>query len=90
MISLIQKRDVKFTMKFRYAVLKGDSTGDSKLFYYPLTLQKLALFLHEAYKESKKHVSEKPMLVAMQNPDLGVYICVGVLGSSRISDTEKK
>ena len=52
--SLIEKKNIYPTQELRYAIIYNDNLQEVKFFQYPLALQKLALFVMEAYKETKK------------------------------------
>ena len=51
--SLIQRKEVKVGNHFRYVMLENDYLADVKIFQYPLALQKLGLFVMEAYHNNK-------------------------------------
>ena len=49
-VSLIEKKEIKKGVSFRYCILENSYLKDISLFQYPLALQKLALFIMSAYK----------------------------------------
>lgn len=61
--SLISSKKVTPCSKFRYCIINNDSLAETKIFQYPLAIQKLALFIMDAYKESKAIVDELPMIL---------------------------
>lgn len=78
--SLITNRKVMPCTKFRYSIISNDSLGETKIFQYPMAIQKLALFIMEAYKESKRNKEEKPMVLCIKNSVRDSYLISAVLG----------
>ena len=46
---ILERKEVKVSTYFRYCMLENDYLSEVKLFQYPLALQKLGLFIMEAY-----------------------------------------
>lgn len=61
--SLIANKKIHLSTGFRYAVLSNDTMPETKIFQYPMAIQKLALFVMEAYKESRTTKEEKAMVM---------------------------
>lgn len=61
--SLITNKKIYPSTGFRYAVLSNDTMPETKIFQYPMAIQKLALFIMEAYKETRTTKEEKAMVV---------------------------
>jgi cell division control protein 45 len=78
--SIISHRKVKPCTHFRYAIVKNDILAEIKLFHHPLAIQKLALFIMEAYLETRDRKEQKPMVIAVNNSQKDVYLTAGVMG----------
>ena len=89
--SIIDRKEVKISQHFRYVMLENDYLADIKLFQNPLALQKLGLFIMEAFKETKKKNSfrEKPMVISVKNSQKGTTLVLAVLGYAREEQTKK-
>lgn len=61
--SLISNKKIQFCTKFRYSIISNDSFVETKIFQYPMAIQKLALFIMEAFKETRNTKEEKPMVL---------------------------
>lgn len=61
--SLITNKKIQFCTKFRYSIISNDSFMETKIFQYPMAIQKLALFIMEAFKETRNSKEEKPMVL---------------------------
>lgn len=61
--SLITNKRIMPCTKFRYAIIGNDSLAETKIFQYPMAIQKLALFIMEAYKETRSTKEDKAMVV---------------------------
>lgn len=55
--SMIEKKEVKTSQNFRYAILENTYLKDTQLFLYPLALVKLALFIITCHKVRKQSSS---------------------------------
>ncbi|CAI2361197.1 unnamed protein product [Moneuplotes crassus] len=78
--SIIINKIVKPCTYFRYAIIKNDILAEVKLFHHPMAIQKLALFVMEAYLETRKIKDPKPIILAVKNTMKDVYLTAGVLG----------
>lgn len=80
-ISLIERREVKVATEFRYVMISQDFFKDSSLFLFPLAIQKLGIFLMDAYKIVKKvkRVKEKPLVISVRNHIKGTTLVLAVL-----------
>ena len=88
--SIIDRKEVKISQHFRYVMLENDYLADIKLFQNPLALQKLGLFIMEAYNETKKkNAREKPMVISVKNSLKGTTLVLAVLGYARSENTKK-
>jgi hypothetical protein len=47
---ILERKEVKISTFFRYCMLENDYLSEVKLFQYPLALQKLGIFILEAYQ----------------------------------------
>lgn len=61
--SLIVNKEISLTERFRYSIINNDSLCETKLFHYPMAIQKLALFIMEAYREQKRMQEDKPFVL---------------------------
>ncbi len=78
--SIIMHKKVKPCTYFRYAIVPNDVLAEVKLFQHPLAIQKLALFIMEAYLQTRKKKENKPMMLAIKNTMKDVYLAAGVMG----------
>lgn len=77
--SLITNKKVMPCTRFRYAIINNDSIAQAKIFQYPMAIQKLALFIMEAYKETRSTKEERSMVLWVKNSERDSYLVVGVL-----------
>ena len=71
-------------------MLENDYLADVKLFQHPLALQKLGLFIMEAYSENKKKSTrDKPLVISVKNSQVGKTLVLAVLGYQRQESTKK-
>jgi cell division control protein 45 len=87
--SLISNKKVKPGQKFRYAIIQNDALADAKMFQYPLAIQKLALFIMEAYKETRAVKENTPMVLFVKNSKRDSYLVAGVLGQDSMMTGSK-
>lgn len=78
--SLISNKKIKPATKFRYTVIENDALAETKMFQYPLAIQKLALFIMEAYKETRANKENMPMILSVKDSKRDSYLVAGVLG----------
>ena len=89
--SLINNKRVKPSSKFRYVIIENDDLLETKMFQYPLAIQKLALFLMEAYKEIRGVTENMPVVISVKNSARDSYLVAGVLGqNSAITGTKNE
>ncbi len=88
--SLIEKKNIYPAQELRYAIIYNDNLQEVKYFQYPLALQKLALFVMEAYKEAKKGAQEKPLVLCVLNSKTNSFLVVGVTGTHGMSEVPRK
>lgn len=77
--SVMSSNEVIPRSYFRYAILKDDILSEVKLFHHPLAIQKLALFIMEAYLETRKRKEQRPMMIFIKNSLKNVYLAAGVM-----------
>jgi cell division control protein 45 len=65
--SLIERKEIKMSRYFRYVMIENDFLADVKLFQFPLSLQKLGLFIMEAYQAEKQNSASKPLIISVKN-----------------------
>lgn len=82
--SLISNKWIKPALKFRYSVIKNDSLVETKMFQYPLAIQKLALFVSEASTEARKNKEPLPFVLFIKNSQRNTYLVAGVLGQQHM------
>lgn len=85
-ISLIENRDIVPTGPFRHAII-SDSSPDIEYFVNPLTLTKLANFIVDVLRESRK--ARKPFVLAAYNKETDSYLAVGVAGTGQFGTVTK-
>lgn len=87
-ILLITNKKIRPCTKFRYWIISNDTLAASKIFQYPMAIQKLALFIMDVYKESRNRMKlnsrqvqdDLPMVVWIKNSERESYLVAGVLG----------
>ena len=87
--SIIERKEVKIAQSFRYVMLENDYLADVKLFQYPLALQKLGLFIMEAYQSEKKNSKDRPMVISVKNSKKGMTLVLAIIGHYRQSLNKK-
>jgi len=87
--TLIEKKSILPAQELRYAIMYNDNLQEVKFFQYPLALQKLALFVMDAYKESKKSAKDKPLVLCVLNSKTNIFLVVGVTGMQGMSEVPK-
>ena len=86
-VALVEKRSIRSTGPFRYALL---AEGHShKYFRHPMTLSKLALFLVDTYRESDVKNKHLPLILAAANDNDDMLTLVGVTGSAEAEERKK-
>ena len=88
--SLIEKKHISTNPEMRYAVIYNDNLQEIKFFQHPLALQKLALFVMEAYKQTKTKIQDKPLVLCVLNSKTNVFLVVGVTGPQGMHEIQKK
>ena len=88
---ILDKRSITPSRDFRYAIINSDISEDTKYFHYPLSLEKLALFVMDTFHTSRvaKINAIKPFVLAIYNSKNKSYLAAGVLGSARQYENEK-
>ena len=87
---IVDKNMIKDKDNFRFTVVSGGITNDSKYFKYPGNLEKLCICICEVYKLKKgKKFQGKPYLLAYIDNENIVYNIIGYLGCNKNSDDEK-
>lgn len=89
---IIDKRAISVTKNFRYHVINNDTDDEIKYFHYPLSLEKLALFIletHNAIHKNDPNFIKKPFVLAIYIAASKSYLVAGVMGNSKYSDKEK-
>lgn len=90
-ISLLERKEIKVSTYFRYAILENDYLSDFKLFQFPLALQKLGLFIMDAYKNyQQKKRKDKPLVMSVKNSKKGYTLVVAVLGNHMRDDSTSR
>lgn len=86
-MAIIEERKAKTLRNFRMCVLKDNELGgvDLRLFSHPLTLTKLALFLVEAMKETRR--AWLPFVMACHLKDSDMCLVVGIEGMKPKEDS---
>ena len=88
--SIIDKNGIKTEEKFRYSIVSGNLSEDSRYFHYPGNLERLCIVICETYKQIKgKKFENKPYLLAYIDSDNKTYIIDGNLGCNKKEDSEK-
>ena len=88
--SIIDKNGVKNEQKFRYSIVSGNLSEDSRYFQYPGNLERLCIVISETYNQKKgKKFVNKPYLLAYIDADNKTYIINGNLGCNKKDDDEK-
>ncbi len=88
--SIIDKNGIKTEQKFRYSIVSGNLSEDSRYFHYPGNLERLCIVISETYKQIKgKKLENKPYLLAYIDSDNKTYIIDGNLGCNKKEDDEK-
>ena len=89
---MIVKKEIKMSEYFRYVMLENDYLSDVKLFQYPLALQKLGLFIMEAYKcqkASNKKFNNKPLVISVRNSKKGTTLVLAIMGQHHEGGSRK-
>jgi hypothetical protein len=88
--SILDKNGVKNEQKFRYSIVSGNLSDDSRYFHYPGNLERLSLVICETYKQMKgKKFENKPYLLAYIDAENKTYVIDGNLGCNKKDDEEK-
>ena len=88
--SILDKNGVKNETKFRYSIVSGNLSEDSRYFLYPGNLERLCIVISETYKQLRgKKVENKPYLLAYIDADNKTYVIEGNLGCNKKDDDEK-
>ena len=88
--SILDKNGVKNEQKFRYSIVSGNLSEDSRYFHYPGNLERLCIVISETYKQLRgKKIENKPYLLAYIDTDNKTYIINGNLGCNKKDDDEK-
>ena len=88
--SILDKNGVKNEQKFRYSIVSGNLSEDSRYFQYPGNLERLCLVISETYKQLRgKKVENKPYLLAYIDAENKTYVIDGNLGCNKKDDDEK-
>ena len=88
--TILDKNGVKNEQKFRYSIVSGNLSEDSRYFQYPGNLERLCLVISETYKQLKgKKIENKPYLLAYIDTENKTYIIDGNLGCNKKDDDEK-
>ena len=88
--SILDKNGVKNEQKFRYSIVSGNLSEDSRYFQYPGNLERLCLVISETYKKIKgKKIENKPYLLAYIDTENKTYVIDGNLGCNKKDDDEK-
>ena len=89
--TILDKNGVKNEQKFRYSIVSGNLSEDSRYFQYPGNLERLCLVISETYKQLKgKKIENKPYLLAYIDTENKTYVIDGNLGCNKKDDDEKK
>ena len=88
--AILDKNGVKNEQKFRYSIVSGNLSDDSRYFHYPGNLERLCLVISETYKQLKgKKIENKPYLLAYIDAENKTYVIDGNLGCNKKDDEEK-
>ena len=88
--TILDKNGVKNEQKFRYSIVSGNLSEDSRYFQYPGNLERLCLVISETYKQLKgKKIENKPYLLAYIDTENKTYVIDGNLGCNKKDDNEK-
>ena len=88
--SILDKNGVKNEQKFRYSIVSGNLSEDSRYFLYPGNLERLCIVISETYKQLRgKKIENKPYLLAYIDIDNKTYIINGNLGCNKKDEDEK-
>ena len=88
--TILDKNGVKNEQKFRYSIVSGNLSEDSRYFQYPGNLERLCLVISETYKQIKgKKIENKPYLLAYIDTENKTYVIDGNLGCNKKDDNEK-
>jgi cell division control protein 45 len=81
--SLIERKEIKVSNYFRYVMIESDYLADVQLFQFPLALQKLGLFIMDAYLKEKKKANQRPLVISVKNSKKGTTLVLAVTGHQR-------
>ena len=88
--TILDKNGVKNEQKFRYSIVSGNLSDDSRYFHYPGNLERLCLVISETYKQLRgKKIENKPYLLAYIDVENKTYVIDGNLGCNKKDDEEK-
>ena len=88
--NILDKNGVKNEQKFRYSIVSGNLSDDSRYFQYPGNLERLCLVISETYKQLRgKKIENKPYLLAYIDQENKTYIIDGNLGCNKKDEDEK-
>ena len=88
--SILDKNGVKNEQKFRYSIVSGNLSEDSRYFLYPGNLERLCIVISETYKQLRgRKIENKPYLLAYIDADNKTYIIDGNLGCNKKDEDEK-
>ena len=88
--TILDKNGVKNEHKFRYSIVSGNLSDDSRYFHYPGNLERLCLVISETYKQLRgKKIENKPYLLAYIDVENKTYVIDGNLGCNKKDDEEK-
>lgn len=82
---MLERKEVKVSTYFRYCMLENDYLSEVKLFQSPLALQKLGIFILEAYQQVKNSAKfkQKPLVISVKNTKKGKTLVVAIMGHQR-------
>jgi hypothetical protein len=83
--AIIERREVKQNGNYRYVFIENSFLKDIELFQYPLALQKLGLFIMQAYKFKHEKAKNKPLILSVSNPAQKTNLVIGILGANASS-----
>ena len=88
--TILDKNGVKNEQKFRYSIVSGNLSEDSRYFQYPGNLERLCLVISETYKQLRgKKIENKPYLLAYIDQENKTYVIDGNLGCNKKDEEEK-
>ena len=70
-------------------MIDNDYLGDTKLFQYPLALQKLGLFTMDVYKAQRKKSHARPLVMCVSDNKRGITIVLAVMGTKNEDNSRK-